>query len=166
MESPIAEIETAFDGVKRPKVLTLHVADAHDSSDYSNDKLHRAKDYDGRWQDIPDEHLLSCHWGLSHLGADGLQFYLPAAMTWVLKNFRDSNSFLVDATIYQLACNRDNEKLAEYYDRRFQLFTAAQWHACRSFLEFLLIEDAEGNFIDTAEAQQALGEVLVKIYCE
>lgn len=163
MEPPVDEINSAFDGVERPKELTLHVAEEHDNYDYSNDAIHRAKDYDGRWQDVPDEHLLRCHSGLTHLGADGLPFYLPAAMIWVLKNFRDTNELLLDWTIYQLAPNRENTRLSEHYDSRFQLFTSAQWHACRSFLEFLLFEDPEGDIIDSIVAKKALAEVEAKI---
>jgi hypothetical protein len=162
MESPIDEIYAAFDGVERPRELTLHVAEEHDNYDYSNDAMHRAKDYDGRWQDVPDEHLLTCHWGLTHLGADGLPFYLPAAMIWVLKNFRDTNELLLDWTIYQLNPNRNDKMLAERYDSRFQLFTSAQWCACQSFLKFLLYEDPEGDVIDAVIAKQALAEVTQK----
>jgi hypothetical protein len=163
MESPIDEIYAAFDGVERPKELTLHVAEEHDNYDYSNDVMRRAKDYDGRWQDIPSEYLLRCNWGLSHPGADGLPYYLPAAMTWVLKNFRDTNELLVDWTIYQLNPNRDDKGLAERYDSRFQLFTSTQWYVCRTFLEYLLYEDPEGNIIDAVVAKKALAGVEAKI---
>jgi hypothetical protein len=162
MKSPVDEINAAFDGVERPRELTLHVAEEHDNYDYSHDALHRAKDYDGRWQDIPAEHLIRCYSGLSHLDAYGLPFYLPAAMTWVLKNFRDSDELLVDWTIYQLVPHREDERLSERYDRRFHLFTPTQWRACRSFLEFLLSEDPEGDFIDANAARQALAEVKAK----
>jgi hypothetical protein len=166
MKSPVDEINAAFDGVERPKELTLHVAEEHDNYDYSNDATHRANDYAGRWQDIPDEHLLRCHWGLSHLGADGLPYYLPAAMTWALKNFRDTNELLVDWTIYQLNPHLDDKALAEHYDSRFQLFTSTQWFACRAFLEYLLYEDPEGNIIDAVVAKKALAGVEAKINSE
>jgi hypothetical protein len=68
IESPIDEIYAAFDGVERPKELTLHVAEEHDNYDYLNDVMRGAKDYDGRWQDILSEHLLRCHWGCLILG--------------------------------------------------------------------------------------------------
>jgi hypothetical protein len=159
MKSPIEEIEAAFDGVERPKEVTLHVAEEHDNRDYDNDALHRAKDFEGRWQDVPAEHLLKCHCGLTHLHEDGLPFYLPAAMTWVLKNFRDTNEMLTDSTIYQL----EKKGLCDHYDWRFRLFTLAQWRACRSFLEYLLHEDRDRNWIDSDVAKLALDTVKAKI---
>ncbi len=163
MESPVKQIEAAFDGVERPRELTLHVAEEHDNHDYSNDTTHRAKDHDGLWQDIPAEHLMDCHWGLSHLGADGLPYYLPAAMTWVLGNFRDTDSLLVDWTIYQLNPYLIDGNLCAHFDNRFRLFTMAQWCACRSFLEFLLHEDPRGDMIDARVTKLALAAVNAKI---
>jgi hypothetical protein len=84
-------------------------------------------------------------------------------MIWALKNFRATNELLVDWTIYQLAPNREDKRLSGRYDSRFQLFTSAQWCACRSFLEFLLHEDPEGDIIDAVVAKQALAEVEAKI---
>lgn len=163
MESPIIQIDEAFDGIAMPKEITLHVALAHDNYDFSHDAMHRVKDFEGRWQDVPDEHLLTCDRGFSYLNADGLVFYLPAAMTWVLKNFRDTNELLVDWTIYQLSPNRDSEGLAVRYDSRFQLFNSAQWCACQAFLEFLLFQDPEGDIMDARFAKTALAEVRAKI---
>ena len=59
MNQLIAEIEKPFDGVPIPREVTLHVADAHDGYDYDHDPEHRAKDFIGRWQDVPAEHPVS-----------------------------------------------------------------------------------------------------------
>ena len=107
---------------------------------------------------MPAEHLIKCAMGLTHLQADGVRFYLPAAMIWVIKNFRDSDSMLVDWTIYQLAADRDDPNLSQRFDRRFGLFNPAQRSACRSFLKFLLSEDPDGDFIDATVAAEALAE--------
>ena len=163
METPIRRIELAFDGVDRPEKLTLHVAEEHDNYDYDNDDFHRQRDHVGRWQDIPEEHLLRCVDGLSHLAADGLPYYLPAAMRWVIRNFRDTDSLLVDWTIYQLAPNREDKNLSERYDRRFARFTIPQWCACEVFLDHLLGEDPDGDYIDARVAGEALSEVRSKI---
>ena len=159
MSFPLEEIEKAFSGVLRPKNLTLHVAEEHDNRDYENDEIHRKKDFDGRWQDIPDEHLLRCPYGLTHLASDGLPFYLPAAMTWVLKNFKDVDSYLVDATIYQFASSRKNKDLVDHYNNRFRLFNLDQWIACRTFLKHLLSEDPGGALIDSKVAKEALEDI-------
>jgi hypothetical protein len=156
-------IELAFDGVARPEQLTLHVAEAHDNYDYDNDPLHRTKDHVGRWQDIPDEHLLRCVDGLSHLAEDGLPYYLPAAMRWVLLNFRDTDSRLIDWTIYQLAPNRNDKNLSKRYETRFARFTTRQWRACEAFLCHLLNQDPDGEFIDAKVALEALSEVRSKV---
>jgi hypothetical protein len=101
--------------------------------------------------------------GLLHLWAVGLPYYLPAVMTWVLKNFRDTNELLVDWTIYQINPNTDDKDVAERYDSRFQPFTSTQWYACRNFLKYLLYEDTEGNIINAVVAKKALAGVEAKI---
>jgi hypothetical protein len=85
-------------------------------------------------------------------------------MTWVLKNFRDTNELLADWTIYQLNPNRDDKDVAERYDSRFQLFTSTQWYTYQTFLEYLLYEDLEGNIIDAVVAKKALAGVEAKIF--
>ena len=53
-------IEKAFDGVEQPTDITLHVAEAYDDYDYENDAIHRKKDFNGPWQQLPSEHIKSC----------------------------------------------------------------------------------------------------------
>jgi len=156
MNSLVAQIRKAFDGVPMPSEVTLRVADAHDSYDYEHDSEHRAKDFMGYWQDIPAEHLKRYPMGLTHLQADGIRFYLPATMVWVINNFRESDSMLVDWTIYQLASNRDDPNLSLRFDKRFSLFNPSQRFVCRLFLEFLLFEDPDGDHIDATVAAEAL----------
>jgi len=77
------DIESAFDGVPPPDEahLTLYQAEAADHWGHAD----RSRDALGRWQDLPDEHVLDCQWALPWLDAQGMRHYLPAIMTYVLR---------------------------------------------------------------------------------
>lgn len=79
----VREIERAFDGVPPPDEAheTLYQAEAHDSGG----AFDRSRDALGRWQDLPDQHVLDCQWALPWLDAQGMQHYLPAIMTYMLR---------------------------------------------------------------------------------
>ena len=63
----INAVQSAFADVKQPGIITLHVAEAHDSRDYDSDASHRKLDHLGRWQDLPEEHIERCQNALPHL---------------------------------------------------------------------------------------------------
>jgi hypothetical protein len=148
---PLGDVEPAWKrGYSVQEQSPAYRIDFDSDSDFDPDGTHFPQ---------AAEHLLKCHCGLTHLHEDGLPFYLPAAMTWVLKNFRDTNEMLTDSTIYQL----EKKGLCDHYDWRFRLFTLAQWRACRSFLEYLLHEDRDRNWIDSDVAKLALDTVKAKI---
>ena len=155
MESLITQIERVFHGVHPPRKITLQVASAHDDYDYDNDDSHRKGDFIGPWQEIPDAHLEKGVWGLAHLDKDGIHYYLPALMTWVLKNYKSANQ-LVNFTIYQLAPNREDPNLSSRFDDRFRLLNLEQKSICREFLELILAVDPEGYHIDSTVAKEAL----------
>ena len=149
----ISAIESAFDGVPRPALLTLHVAEAHDGYDYGNDKAHRARDHVGRWQDLPSEHIERCQCALSHVDAVGMRYYLPAYMRWYLRNM-ESERVTTDHTLYSLDHHRNDPKLAEYHRQRFADFTRQELAACARFVAFCA--EADDNVTDTGFARQQL----------
>lgn len=150
----IEKIQNAFHGVKRPHEITLHVAEAHDNSDYDHDSEHRKKDHQGPWQTLPQEHLLFCQNALPHLDAEGMPYYLPAFMCWTVENYNSSKASLIDATIYALGTT--TEKLKSYQDMQFSLFTENQKQACVDFLQYLLEVDPNGTFVDSQQIRKAL----------
>lgn len=150
-------IEESFDGVPIPEDITLHVAEAHDNYDYDNDR-HRPKDFVGRWQDVPTEHLLACQYALSHLDKHGILFYLPAFMVWYI---RCSSEASTDNTLYALGPNQGNRGLAEYFRERFSLLNAAQLNACAHFVKLC----AEGELVsDDTFAQQIFDDYWFEFY--
>jgi hypothetical protein len=148
----ISTIEEAFDGAQQPQDITLHVAEAHDYYDYEHDEQHRQKDFMGRWQDVPIEHIEKCQAALSFVDKIGMKFYLPAYMTWYLKNFGTS-AMLTDHTLYSLHNHAKDNQLAEYHKERFSLFTAEQLRACALFVKFCANDST--NFTDTYFAQKS-----------
>lgn len=151
IEELINIIEKAFDGAPQPEDITLHVAEAHDVYDYDHDKEHRRKDYIGRWQDVPREHIRNCQSALSFVNKTGMRFYLPAYMIWYLKNF-GSDEVWSDHTLYSLDNHAKDPKLAEYHKERFSLFTPEQLSACATFVKFCAND--ETDFTDTYFAKK------------
>ncbi|MFT4627075.1 MAG: hypothetical protein ACI8PZ_005756 [Myxococcota bacterium] len=78
-----AQVAEAFATVQRPDPLTtsLYQAEAADNGQSCD----QSRDHVGRWQDLPDQHVLDCQWALPWLDAAGMQHYLPAIMTFLLR---------------------------------------------------------------------------------
>ena len=144
-------IEKAFDGVPQPEDITLHVAEAHDDYDYEHNDKHRKKDYIGRWQDIPEEHIRKCQNALSFVDKTGMRFYLPAYMTWYLRRF-GTDDISSDHTIYSLDNHPNDAQLSEYYKERFSLFNPEQLRACALFVKYCA--DDKTDFTDTDFARK------------
>ncbi len=139
----IGRIRDSFDGVARPKDITLHVAEAHDNHDYERNELHRLKDFVGPWQEIPEAHILACPHALPHLDGQGLRYYLPAYMVWYLLN-PNVDSWAYDSTLYTFDDSANDESLSAYFSTRFSVMSDAQLRVCRDFVVFCM-EDKEGE---------------------
>lgn len=142
LEELIGVIESAFDGVPQPDDITLHVAEAHDNYDYDHNAKHREKDFIGRWQDVPSEHIQRCRAALSFVDKVGMRYYLPAYMTWYLRNF-GSDVVFDDGALYALDNHPTDPQLSEYHRERFSLFTPEQLRACALFVKYCS-EDTTG----------------------
>lgn len=130
----IQEIEKAFEHVTPPEKVTLHVAEAHDSYDY-NDEKYRLNDVADRWQDVPVEHIEECQMALNYVDKVGMKFYLPAYMVWYL-NKLNSGDVESDYTLYALDDYSDNIKMSCYFQERFSLFTHEQLKVCSHFVKY------------------------------
>lgn len=144
-------IDKAFDKVEQPTDITLHVAEAHDDYDYGHNSEHRKKDYFGSWQTIPDDHLSECTAALSYLDKVGMRFYLPAYMTWYLKNMGKINTLVRDFPLYALDNHPNDSKLSEYHKERFSLFSTEQMLACALFVKFCANSNSEITDVDFAK---------------
>lgn len=150
-EALIQFIKETFDGVEQPKDITLHIAEAHDWYDYDHDDIHRKKDFFGRWQDLPSEHIKKCLNALSFLNKEGMRYYLPAHMVWYLENFGNSEEIDRDDTLYSFDNNSDNLELAAYHKERFSLFNRQQLRACALFVKYC--SEDKSRFTDTDFAE-------------
>ncbi len=96
----IAEIEHAFENVKRNGGVTLHEAEADDDWLSDKEKLEAKKlDTDTRWQEVPDETMLKIQSPWSFLDGEGTRYYLPAYMRFIIKN---SGQYAEDMIVYSL----------------------------------------------------------------
>lgn len=134
-----ATIERAFDGVPfpGPKHRSLYQAEAADNWAGCD----QSRDHQGRWQDLPREHLLACQFALPHLDAHGLRYYLAAVMSFAVRERdqpRDDHGsrWLFESLEYTFQFSFDEGSRVAYLRDRFSLFTPAQLDAVARFLEY------------------------------
>lgn len=134
-----------FGTVSVPSSVTLHVAEAHDNWDYKHDAVYRQNDHKGHWKDIPEEHVLKNLNAFSHLTSEGLLYYLPAFMYWVL--LQDTEDKKVKQALDSIisALSHVPQNLKEYQKKQFSLFTREQIQVCVQFLEYLVENNIQGD---------------------
>lgn len=140
----MTEIQRAFDGVPPPgpESRTLRQAEAWD--DY--DRIERGDAPPGRWQELPEGELRSCQNALPHLDADGLRYYLPAAMSIALRSpsFRRLNIF--DSLLFTFQPAQGG--LRDYQRERLGPLTFAQRRAVLCFIEAVTVLDPDELYED------------------
>ena len=130
----IEEITAAFNGVERENGVTLHEAMVLDNYGGPSERAEaRTKDTETRWQDVPDTDIAFSDAVLSFLDDTGLRYYLPAYISWYLRNIDNeaicyrSNTF--DSVIFHLT---HDPKRSE----RFDLLNKVQRQSIAAFLTF------------------------------
>ena len=96
-------IRSAFIGTKLGDGISLNMTEYHDS--YGGEtKFKTLAKHDERhdWQSIPDQVLEQFTVTFAFTDINGFRFYLPAYMTWTLKNHLTSDSIIGDFTIYAI----------------------------------------------------------------
>lgn len=92
-EKIVAEIRKAFLNVTLNGGLTIHQADLEGAFTDPGVKLEaRKKDLESFWWEIPDWKIEKYHSAISFLDRNGFRFYMPAVMTWVLRNGKKTTS--------------------------------------------------------------------------
>jgi len=145
----LALIEDAFIGVNRDDGITLHQAVVID--DYGTDRefiAAKIRDTEVRWQDIPDVDIATNPSIFSFLDAKGFRYYLPAYMSWSVKNFEntryDSSFFTYLAVLPTIAPREVGRGLGTAFDLdgfiKEHLFNKAQVNAIYRFLCFIAIK--------------------------
>jgi hypothetical protein len=139
-------IERAFDGVPFPgkKHRSLFQAEAADNWAGCD----QSRDHTGRWQDLPREHILACQFALSHLDAQGTQYYLPAVMSFIVREHDQrradhGNRWIFESVEYGLAFALHDRGLHDYQQERYRLFTPAQLAAVAAFADYYRCGDED-----------------------
>ena len=131
-EDVINLITEAFDGVELGDGISIHEAVVIDGYGTSEERAAaRLLDNEACWQDISDDVLCKCGYGLYLLEDKGFRFYLPAYLRWSLKNNADSGLHFVDVTINLLNPTSGN------YDWHLSLYKSILQKERIAIAEFL-----------------------------
>ncbi|MBI3461525.1 MAG: hypothetical protein HY000_00475, partial [Planctomycetes bacterium] len=143
----IALIHEAFGDMPHPGDASLRpeACDDHEIQAFYGNK---------HWQDMAEKDLAYHNAALCFLSPAGFQFFLPAFLVWVIRNYRGSDAFTVDSTIYALdpGSPPDHFKLS-----KLRLLSPRQRQAVLAFLEFMAAAGDES--CDAEAAEYALGNL-------
>ena len=135
-ESLLAQIEAAFQDVPfvgpgHPSLYQAEAADNYEECDQS-------RDHKGSWQTIPLAHFLECSWALSYLDGKGLQYYLPALMSYWLADIpsKARSNWIFESLMYTFAIDRNSPTLYAYAKERFSILTIPQKQVILAFLRY------------------------------
>lgn len=142
-------IHTAFDGVERGHGITLHQALV--IGDYGGEEEQieaRELDNDLRWQEVPENDIASNLQYLCFLDAEGYRYYLPANMSWAIKNYMDDpedSAFFTYLSLLPTVAPREvgrglGERFSVQEFIRFYSFSKEQVRAIYYFLCFMAIK--------------------------
>ncbi|AKU96497.1 hypothetical protein AKJ09_03161 [Labilithrix luteola] len=133
VERTLEVIERAFDGVPPPdhEHRTLHQAEAWDVYRI----VDQGGDHNGRWQDLPESHILECTQAFPHLDEQGIQYYLPAFMSHFIRTPRAREQWSYTSLLFTLQPSTGD--LKAHQRRRFSLLTHLQRKAIVAYLEHI-----------------------------
>lgn len=133
----LAAIDRAFDGVAfpGPDHRSLYQAEAQDT----NRSCDQSRDHQGRWQDLPAAHIVDCQWALPYLDPTGVQYYLPAILTFVVHNHDrelPNVGWIYTSVQHFLAFAVDDAARLGSQRERLALLTPAQLDAVARFVAY------------------------------
>lgn len=135
----LAAVERAFEGVPFPgkRHRSLFQAEAADS--YRG--CDQSRDHTGRWQDLPREHILACQFALPHLSGESLQYYLPALVSFVVREHDQpaadhGTRWIFESIEYHLRFSLDDPGRRDHQAERHRRFTPAQFAAIAAFADY------------------------------
>ena len=142
----IEKITQAFEGVSREGGVSLSEAWVID--DYGSDEERaeaRARDSDKKWEEVPDKDIHFGYSCFSFLDDIGFAYYIPAYMTWYLRNIDSEDPEVVNSNtfeflIYSLGPSM-NGVMSEYTISQFRLCTLEQRRVIAHFLQFVEEEE-------------------------
>ena len=153
----LKDIKAAFSSVRRENGTTLHQTQAIDDYEGPEQELAARKlDTDKRWEDVSEQDIIKYYSALSFLDNIGYRYYIPAHMSWAVKNYKlGSFDFLIlDRILYSLDPG-DETELAKRELEKFELFNKHQKEVICRFLEFMR-DEAKDYLIGHCAAEHAL----------
>ena len=138
----IDEIRRAFHDVE-PGPLSLHQAAVIKYADERQLAAARSLDSDVHWSQITDAYLEKRSATLYGADAESWRYFIPAFMIWTLRNFKTSNAFLIDQTIYTFDPSDKNSEHCEWALNRYSQLSRSQ---CRAVCRFSDVNGAERRF--------------------
>ncbi|CAN5563142.1 hypothetical protein BH11MYX1_BH11MYX1_54100 [soil metagenome] len=132
----------------------IHQAEAADNYD---DASERSRDHLGRWQDLPDSHLLDNEYSLSHLAAQGIHYYLPAVMSFASRHptAHERDHSLTESLEYTL--QPSGRDLRGYQETRFSRLDREQRAAIYAFTRVAGHAEAAAAWSRVFEAELEAG---------
>ena len=144
----IEEITHAFAGVSREGGVSLSEAWVIDYYGSDEERAEaRARDTDKKWDEVPDKDIHFGYSCFSFLDDIGFAYYIPAYMTWYLRNVDSEDPEVVKSNtfeflIYSLGPSTSmNGVMREYMISQFRLCTREQCRAIAHFLQFVEAEE-------------------------
>jgi hypothetical protein len=136
-----ARIRTAFAGVRLGAGVSLREAQRIDWTilGIRQDQRDLPPEVTDDWTRVPDAELMrDC---VAHLDADGLRYYLPALMLWLLDHYDDDDRLFIDGAdmtaIGTMSALAPWQKFAQSYWDIYDKFTSAQRSAIASYVDAL-----------------------------
>jgi len=152
VEKVIDQITEAFNGVHFPgSQKLLHFPDTGDDL-WVESFLGCKFNY---WEEVPAELIEYECSALTVFSPEAFIFFIPAYMTWVLKNYEKSDSSTVDHTLYGLDLTTRDKNSKRIMLERFEPLSLMQKKSVFSFLD-LLKDEKFDNFVDIEAAKKAL----------
>ena len=134
-EDIIKRIRKAFLGVERPPdEKLLHFPNT--GGELWVDRFLGTTETD--WIDISPENVAHECWALTVLSPPAFAYYLPAYVTWVLKNYDVCSSSTLDHTLYDLDLTGRDENTRSMMEQRFSVLTEEQGQAVLEFLKYMI----------------------------
>ncbi len=140
----INQIDKAFDGAEhsetslRQFVLTNKFGLSRDITDSEWSEAGKNR-VDTKWQEIPDSEIQECDSMLAHMDSVEFRYFLPAYMTYALKNYQESTwgNDILTSIIFSLYPSSKESDLYTYGVRQLSLLDNSQQLAIVVFLRFV-----------------------------
>jgi len=134
----LTAIERAFDGVVFPGPAHRSLFQAEATDSYRD--CDQSRDHKGRWQDLPRDHLLACQFALPHLRAESLPYYLPAILSFVVREHDreppGGAGWIFETVADHLRFKLHDPEMCDHHAERHRLLTRDQLAAIATFADY------------------------------